>query len=217
MQADAKTLTEAEAIRLAQTGDATGFERLYQLHNRRVFCLCLRMTKDSIEAEDLAQEAFLQLFRKIHTFRGQSKLYSWLHRLTVNIALMKFRKRKPVEMSLDAPAEGSNGDSKPHVELGGPDLQLSGLLDRLNLKAAIDQLPDGYREVFILHDVEGYEHSEIAELLGCSIGNSKSQLFKARARLRGLLYETLRSAAREKRHEVALSRELAVLFAETHA
>ena len=197
-----RTLTEAEAIRLAQDGDAVGFERLYQLHSGRVYCLCLRMAKNRTEAEDLTQEAFLQLFRKIYTFRGQSSLHTWLHRLTVNIALMKFRQRKHLEISLDGPAEPGTEESKPPMEAGGPDLQLSGLLDRVNLKKAVDQLPNGYREVFVLHDVEGYDHSEIAKLLGFSIGNSKSQLFKARVRLRGLLCETLRSEAREKRREL---------------
>jgi len=195
------TMTETEAIRLAQEGNAGGFERLYQLHSGRVFCLCLRMTNDPAEAEDLTQEAFLQLFRKIHTFRGESKLYTWLHRLTVNIALMKFRQKRPIEISLDEPAQTGSNETKPLIEPGAPDPQLSGLLDRVNLKKAVDQLPHGYREVFILHDVEGYGHGEIAEILGFSIGNSKSQLFKARVRLRSLLFETLRSHAREKRLE----------------
>ena len=198
-QAEASVLSETEAVRLAQGGDSDAFEHLYKLHSRRVYGLCLRMTGDSTAAEDLTQEAFLQLFRKIHTFRGQSKFYTWLHRLTVNIILMRFRKKRHVEVALDEPSVPGEENSKPRIELGGPDLRLSGSLDRANLSNAIEQLPDGYRQVFILHDVEGYEHNEIAEILGFSAGNSKSQLFKARVRLRSLLQETLRSRAREKR------------------
>ena len=198
-QVGANGMSEAEAIRLAQKGDPHAFECLYKLHSGRVYGLCLRMSGDPTEAEDLTQEAFLQLFRKIHTFRGQSKFSTWLHRLTVNVALMRFRKKRHPEVSLDEPAESGEEDSHPMREPGGPDLRLSGLLDHVNLTNAIEQLPHGYRGVFILHDIEGYEHSEIAKILGFSIGNSKSQLFKARVRLRGLLQETLRSRAREER------------------
>jgi RNA polymerase sigma-70 factor (ECF subfamily) len=139
------------------------------------------------------------LFRKIHTFRGEAKFSTWLHRLATNLVLMRLRKKRHPEVSLDATLESEEEDSRPVIELGGPDLQLSGMVDRMNLEMAIEQLPDGYREMFILHDVEGYEHHEIAEIQGCSAGNSKSQLYKARLRLRELLQEVLRSRAREKR------------------
>jgi len=191
--------SESEIIRLAQQGDSNAFERLYKAHCRRVYSLCLRIVGNPTEAEDLTQEAFLQLFRKINTFRGESSLSTWLHRLTVNVVLMRLRKKRHPEVSLDAVADSGEDDARPLMELGGPDLQMSGLLDHVNLSKAIDQLPSGYKEMFILHDVEGYEHKEIAELLGCSIGNSKSQLFKARVRLRRLLQDVLRSRAREKR------------------
>src|SRR5579863_9248666 len=94
-------LSEGEAILLAQKGEAAAFERLYQLHSRRVYSLCLRMVANPVEAEDLTQDAFLQLFRKIQTFRGESGFSTWLHRLTVNIVLMRFRKMKRAELSLD--------------------------------------------------------------------------------------------------------------------
>jgi RNA polymerase sigma-70 factor (ECF subfamily) len=191
-------MPESDAIRLAQGGNAHAFEQLYGLHSRRVYSLCLRMAGDPTEAEDLTQEAFLQLFRKVHTFRGESSFSTWLHRLTVNVVLMRIRKKRHQEKSLDAMFEPEE-DSKVPMEFGGPDLRLSGMLDHLNLNRAIDQLPDGYKEMFILHDVQGYEHKEIAAILGCSIGNSKSQLFKARLRLRDLLREALRSRAREER------------------
>ena len=192
-------ISEAEAIRLACEGDSNAFEILYKSHSRRVYGLCLRITGNPTEAEDLTQEAFLQLFRKIHSFRGESRFSTWLHRLTVNIVLMRLRKKRHPEVSLDATTEPGEEDSRPLIELGGPDLRLSGMLDHVNLSKAVDQLPDGYKQMFILHDVEGYEHNEIAEILGCSIGNSKSQLFKARVQLRKLLQEALRSQAREER------------------
>jgi len=192
-------LPEAEAIRLAQHGDGAAFERLYQLHGRRVYALCLRMVGNTAEAEDLAQEAFLQLFRKIHTFRGESAFSTWLHRLAVNVVLMKLRKKSVPETSLEETTEPDEESGGPRRDIGGPDLLLSGSIDRMNLERAIEELPPGYRTVFVLHDVQGYEHNEIAEIMGCSIGNSKSQLHKARMRLRELLQETQRQLARDKR------------------
>ena len=196
---DASELTESEAIRLAQQGDAAAFERIYRLHSRRVFALCLRMVGNTTEAEDLTQEAFLQLFRKIHTFRGESAFSTWLHRLSVNVVLMRLRKKSLPETSLEETTEPDEETGGPRKEVGGPDLLLSGSIDRVNLQRAIEQLPPGYKTVFVLHDIQGYEHNEIAEIMGCSIGNSKSQLHKARMRLRELLQETLRSEAREAR------------------
>jgi RNA polymerase sigma-70 factor, ECF subfamily len=192
-------MSETEAIRLAAEGDSNAFERLYELHSRRVYLLCLRFAGNPTDAEDLTQEAFLQLFRKIQTFRGESRFSTWLHRLTLNVVLMKRRRKRHPEVSLDATIETDGSDPKPVIDPGAPDLGLSGVLDRVNLEKALKKLPDGYREMFILHDVEGYEHNEIANILGCSVGNSKSQLFKARVRLRQLLREVLRSRARASR------------------
>jgi RNA polymerase sigma-70 factor (ECF subfamily) len=192
-------LPEAEAIRLAQQGDAAAFERLYQLHNRRVYSLCLRMVGNTAEAEDLTQEAFLQLFRKVSTFRGESAFSTWLHRLAVNVVLMKLRKKSGTESSLEQITEPDEDSGGPRRDFGAPDLRLSGSIDRVNLQRAVDELPPGYKAVFILHDVQGYEHNEIAEIMGCSIGNSKSQLHKARMRLRELLHEAVRAKAREAR------------------
>jgi RNA polymerase sigma-70 factor (ECF subfamily) len=192
-------MSEAEAIRFAVEGDHDAFERLYKLHSRRVYSLCLRLAGNPTDAEDLTQEAFLQLFRKIHTFRGESQFSTWLHRLTLNVVLMRRRRKRHPEVSLDATSESDDSDSKPILDPGAPDLRLSGAIDRVNLEKALEKLPDGYREMFILHDVEGYEHNEIANILGCSVGNSKSQLFKARVRLRQLLREAVRSRARAAR------------------
>jgi RNA polymerase sigma-70 factor (ECF subfamily) len=192
-------MPEAEAIRLAQQGNAAAFERLYQLHNRRVYSLCLRMVGNTAEAEDLTQEAFLQLFRKIGTFRGESAFSTWLHRLAVNVVLMRLRKKTGSESSLEEVTEPDEETGGPRKDFGAPDLELSGSIDRVNLKRAVDQLPAGYKAIFVLHDVQGYEHNEIAEIMGCSIGNSKSQLHKARMRLRELLHETARDKARDQR------------------
>lgn len=181
-----------EIIRLAKQGDSAAFETIYQRYAGRVYALCLRMVRHSVEAEDALQDAFMQLFRKIHTFRGESAFSSWLHGLTVNIVLMRLRQTKPISVPLDESVEGDNEDRQPLYKIGGPDLRLTGLVDRVTLQAAVDQLPEGYKQTFILHDVQGYEHGEIAKIPGHSKGNAKSQLHKARKRLRELL-KTARS------------------------
>jgi len=191
--------TEAEAIRRAQAGDSAAFDFLYQLHSRRVYALCLRMVNNPADAEDLAQEAFLQLFRKIATFRGESAFSTWLHRMTVNVVLMRLRKKSLPTDSLEETLDPEAENSSPKRDVGAPDLRLSGAVDRVNLERSIEQLPPGYRTVFVLHDVQGYEHNEIADIMGCSVGNSKSQLHKARTRLRELLQEEVRDQARQER------------------
>src|SRR5213594_819430 len=196
-----KPLIEADAIRLAQAGDAAAFEFLYHLHGRSVYALCLRMVGNPADAEDLMQEAFLQLFRKIGTFRGQSAFSTWLHRMTVNVVLMRLRKKSLPAASLEETTEPDEETGGPRKDIGAPDLGLSGAVDRVNLERAIGQLPPGYRAVFVLHDVQGYEHNEIADIMDCSVGNSKSQLHKARTRLRELLQESARDQARHERQE----------------
>ena len=178
-------LSEAEAIERAKGGDAEAFEVLYNLHKRHVYSLCLRMTANTAQAEDLTQEAFLQLFRKIATFRGESAFSTWLHRMSVNVVLMHLRKKGLPVVSLEETIETE--EETPRKELGAQDPVLAGSINRLQLQRAIDDLPPGYRTIFVLHDVEGYEHNEIAGMVGCSIGNSKSQLHKARMKLREFL------------------------------
>jgi len=178
-------ITETEAIERAKQGDEAAFEVLYQLHKRRVYSLCLRMVSNPSQAEDLAQEAFLQLFRKIGTFRGESAFSTWLHRMTVNVVLMQLRKKGLPIVSLEETLEAD--EEAPRKEFGGDDVRLGGSVDRMQLERAINRLPPGYKTVFVLHDVEGFEHNEIAQLVGCSIGNSKSQLHKARLKLRDYL------------------------------
>jgi len=183
-----KDVSEAQAIERAKQGDAAAFQVLYDLHKRRVYSLCLRMTSNTAEAEDLAQEAFLQLFRKIGTFRGESAFSTWLHRLSVNVVLMHLRKKGLPVVSLEETTQGSGGEEDtPKKDFGAEDVALAGSIDRLQLRRAVESLPPGYRTIFVLHDVEGYEHNEIATIVGCSIGNSKSQLHKARMKLRDLL------------------------------
>ena len=185
-QRPSNEFNEAEAIEGAKQGNALAFQALYDMHKRRVYSLCLRMTANTAEAEDLTQEAFLQFFRKLATFRGESAFSTWLHRLSVNVVLMHLRKKNLPVVSLEETTQGGEEDS-PKRDFGGEDLALAGSIDRLQLQKALDDLPPGYRTIFVLHDIEGYEHNEIAELVGCSIGNSKSQLHKARMKLRDLL------------------------------
>ena len=186
-QRQGSEFNEADAIEKAKQGDAEAFQALYERHKRRVYSLCLRMTANTAEAEDLAQEAFLQLYRKIATFRGESAFSTWLHRLSVNVVLMHLRKKSLPVVSLEETTQGSGEEDTPKKDFGAEDVRLAGSIDRLQLQKAVESLPPGYRTIFVLHDVEGYEHNEIAGIVGCSIGNSKSQLHKARMKLRDLL------------------------------
>src|ERR1700751_2265551 len=193
------SFSDAELIARAQRGEESAFEALYHAHKRRVYHLCFRMIGNTAEAEELTQEAFLRLFRKIHMFRADSAFSTWLHRLAVNVVLMRLRKKTLAETSLDEGTDPDEDVGGPRKDIGGPDLRLSGSVDRVNLERAVGQLPPGYRSVFVLHDVQGYEHNEIAAIMNCSIGHSKSQLHKARMRLRELLQEFARDRAREER------------------
>ena len=181
-EADNLQATDYELAQSASTGSIAAFELLYERHNRRVYSLCLRMTQNASEAEDLAQEVFIQLFRKIGSFRGESAFTTWLHRLTVNQVLMHFRKRG---VRMEQTTE--DGETPVQVVAGTENPMQMPVVDRIALDKAISQLPPGYRTVFILHDVEGHEHEEIARMLGCSVGTIKSQLHKARMKLRTLL------------------------------
>ena len=204
-QLDLNGLSLTEIIHLAQQGDAAAFEHLYQSHSRRVYALCLRMVGNPTEAEDLTQEAFLQMYRKLQTFRGESSFSTWLHRVTVNIVLMKLRRKKPAEVSLEENTERDEESPSPRSEFGQVDLRLTGSIDRINLQRAIDQLPPGFKAIFILHDVQGYKHNEIGGILGCSTGNSKSQLHKARMRLRALLKGALHNSPLQTRESTVSS------------
>ena len=168
--------------------EAQRFEDLFKLHHRRVYAICLRMTGNATEAEDLSQEVFVQVFRKLDTFRGDSAFTTWLHRLTINQVLMYFRKRRSTKMELT-----NDGELPERTIQGGNVLRSSAIVDRLALDEAIVKLAPGYRTVLVLHDIEGLEHLEIANILGCSVGTSKSQLHKARMKMRSLLRQGVHS------------------------
>jgi RNA polymerase sigma-70 factor, ECF subfamily len=189
--------SDAELVARAQRGEEGAFEALYHAHKRLVFHVCLRMIGTTADAEELTQEAFLQVFRKIHTFRGESTFSTWLRRVTMNLVLMRLRKGTVKEVPI---VDGDDVDQpeRPPREYGAADPVLAGSIDRMALERAVGQLPPGYRQMFELHDVLGFEHNEIAPMLGCSIGNSKSQLHKARLRLRKILGAGLRGRRRRE-------------------
>jgi len=161
---------------------AEPFEELYRRHYRLVYSVCMRMTANVSETEDLTQEIFGQVFLKLGRFRGESSFPTWLYRFTVNQVLMHFRKR-----SVKAEKMMVKGIEPDQVAARTEHPMRMPVIQRIVLEEAVRQLPPGYRTVFLLHDVEGCEHHEIAERLGCSIGASKSQLHKARMKLRLLL------------------------------
>jgi RNA polymerase sigma-70 factor, ECF subfamily len=178
---------DADLIKRAQQGDSDAFATLFHSHKTRIYSLCLRMTNNTAEAEDLAQDAFLQVYRKLSSFRGDSALSTWLYRIAVNTVLMHFRRKTPCRISLDEPIRNQDDTKSVRREYGTRDGRLDSVVSRVALTRAISELPEGYRAIFLLHEVEGYQHREIAKLLGCSVGNSKSQLHKAKLRIRDFL------------------------------
>jgi RNA polymerase sigma-70 factor (ECF subfamily) len=183
-----RTCSDIELVKRAQRGESEAFADLFHAHKARIYSICLRMTNNTAQAEDLTQDAFLQVFRKLSTFKGNSALSTWLYRIAVNTVLMHFRKKALKQVSLDEPS--SHDATMVRREYGSRDCRLSGAVDRITLARAIKDLPTGYRTIFLLHEVEGYEHQEIAKILDCSVGNSKSQLHKAKLRIREFLAQT---------------------------
>jgi RNA polymerase sigma-70 factor (ECF subfamily) len=179
---DVSALSDYELTQASSKGDMIAFEEVYNRHHRRVYAICLRMLKNSNEAEDLTQDVFIQLHRKIGSFRGDSAFTTWLHRLTVNQVLMHFRKRT---VKFEKTTE--EGDTPEQIVHGSERPSKMPVVDKIALEHAIKELPAGYKSVFVLHDIEGFEHEEVARILGCSVGTSKSQLHKARLKLRKLL------------------------------
>jgi RNA polymerase sigma-70 factor (ECF subfamily) len=179
---------------MMSTGEMEAFEEIYHLHHKRVYSICFRMLQNASDAEDLTQQVFIQLFRKLHTFRGESSFTTWLHRMTVNQVLMHFRRR-----AVKTEKTTEDGSTPIRIVTGTENPSRMALIDRIALNQAIGQLPPGYRMVFILHDVEGFEHDQIGKMLGCAVGTSKSQLHKARQRLRQLL--TGRRTTHQKRNK----------------
>jgi RNA polymerase sigma-70 factor, ECF subfamily len=181
---ETRCTTLHEAIPPIVQCNAETFERVFKANSKLVRGICLRMLRDPIEAEDAAQDVFVRVLLKLHTFRGESALSSWLYRLTTNLVLMRFRKNSHKQVPLH---EFETGSAELQGDVGKPDLYLDGVVDRVDLQAALALLPDGYRAVVVLHDIQGFAHEEIAKRFGYSVGNSKSQLHRARRRLRELL------------------------------
>jgi RNA polymerase sigma-70 factor, ECF subfamily len=169
-------MNENDSIRRAQQGDSAAIRELYQRYSPRVFAVVRRLAGDDALAEDWAQEAWVRAFRALPTFRGESRFSTWLHRIAVNSALHGKRGReRRIGRETELQPDTIHAARTDHAVL------------RISLQRALDELPPGMRQVVVLHDVEGYTHDEIGEMLGVSAGTSKSQLFKARARLRSIL------------------------------
>lgn len=164
-------------IQRCKDGDLHAFEELYAKYSRKLYGLCLRMSGNQNDAEDYMQEIFIVLLKKIKAFRGESKFSTWLYRVAVNTCISQLRKRKGIMV-----APESALDRKPAQLNVTPQV-----IHRTTLTRAIAQLPDGYRSAVILHDIQGFHHHEIGQILGISVGSSKSQLFKARRKLREIL------------------------------
>jgi len=181
-EVETKEPSDYELAQRSAGGDTGAFEVLYRKHYRRVYALCLRMMSNPVEAEDMTQDVFLQLFNKIGMFRGESAFTTWLHRMTVNQVLMHFRKKSTRSELLT-----DEGETPVQIVKGTENPGMMPVVDRISLERALQQLPPGYRTVFVLHDIEGYEHYEISDMLGIAEGTSKSQLHKARLKLRQLI------------------------------
>jgi RNA polymerase sigma-70 factor (ECF subfamily) len=186
-QAAASRIVDSELVKRAQDGDSGAFATLFQTYKTRIYSLCLRMTNNGTEAEDLTQDTFVQLFRNLSAFRGESAFSTWLYRIAINTVLMHFRRNRLLQLSLDTPYDKAEGDKPVLREYGIRDGRLDNSVMRVALGRAISKLPEGVRTVFILHAIEGYQHHEVASFLGCSIGTSKSQFHKAKEKLRSLL------------------------------
>jgi len=198
MSLEVENLTEHEALSRARQGDPVAFEFLYRRHNQRVYALCLRMVKNPSYAEDLTQDTFVAVLRGIREFRGQSAFSTWLHRVTRNTVLMRFRKRRLKETSLDEITDPEADTGHAPAEFGVSDARLENLAERMLLRNAVGQLSRGFRATLLLHDLHGYEHSEVAAMLGCATGTSKSQLHKARLRVRKMLSKCLRKRPKSR-------------------
>ena len=174
------TSDPTDLIHRAQRGDQAAFEALYRRHAGRVYGLCLRLTADAAEAEELAQDAFVRAWERLASFRGESAFSSWLYRLTVNVVFLHrraARRRWRRVFTTDDPEAHERPAAREESEPGAA----------LDLERAVAALPPGAREVFVLHDVEGYRHEDIARLSGIAVGTSKAQLFRARRLLREAL------------------------------
>jgi RNA polymerase sigma-70 factor (ECF subfamily) len=173
-QADRGAVGEADLVRRAAGGDVEAFETLYRKHVGRVHALCLRMGRDRSEAEDLTQETFVHVWDRLHSFRGESEFSTWLHRVAVNVVVTELRRRGRWRERFAPQDAAEVGVAQPAFSAGGD----------VDLERAISVLPPQARLVFLLHDVEGWKHGEIAERTGLAVGTSKAHLHRARQLLR---------------------------------
>ena len=173
---------DEELASRAADGDAAAFEEIHRRHRPLVYAVALRMTGNAADAEDLTQESFISLFRRVGSFRGEAAFTSWLYRLTVNQGLMHFRRRRARPEDQTADGTIPEGRARRAQRLDAPPV-----VERIAVERAVEALPQGYRAAFLLHDVAGYEHAEIARMTGRHAGTSKSQLHRARAMLREMI------------------------------
>ena len=174
---------DRELVQRCRRGELGAFEELYKRYGRRLYTVAYRITGSAADAEDLVQDMFLQVFRRLESFRGEAALGTWLHRLAINTCLDFVRSKQGRRQRVTDAADDLDALESPAA---GP-WRAEAALDRMDLERAIAQLPPSYRRAFLLHDVEGLEHHEIGETLGIAEGTSKSLLFKARMRLRVIL------------------------------
>ena len=177
------TRADREIVRRCRRGEPGAFEELYKRYGSRLYTVAYRMTGSAADAEDLVQDMFLQVYRRLDSFRGEAALGTWLHRLAINTCLDFVRSKQGRRQRMTDTVDDLEALEAPAAGPWRPDAAL----DRMDLERAIAQLPPSYRRAFLLHDVEGLEHHEIGEALGIAEGTSKSLLFKARTRLRTLL------------------------------
>jgi len=172
-------MADSNDVALAAAGDRQAFERLYRTHANRVFSICARMSGSRVKGEELTQDVFVRTWEKLPQFRGESAFSTWLHRLAVNVVL----NARKTEGKLASRTEQSDVEDDRRDEMARAPLHI----ERMDLAAAISKLPEGARKIFVLHDVEGYKHEEIAEMMGITSGGSKAQLHRARLLLREAL------------------------------
>ena len=175
-----RRIEEGRLVRQAQAGDLSAFERLYRENVRKVFALCMRMSSDATLAEELTQDVFVRAWQKLSSFRGESAFSSWLYPLAVNVALSERRTRRRRTSRFYSTDDLTPFDKPGETKAAGPEAGF-------DIDKALATLPPGARAVFVLHDVEGYKHGEIGQLLGMAVGTSKAQLHRARRLLREAL------------------------------
>ena len=169
-------------VALAASGDRRAFERLYRLHVNRVFSICTRMCGSKVRGEELTQDVFVRVWEKLPQFRGDAQFSTWIHRVAVNIALTDRKNEARSRKRLVEDEESETGETPLQKASVTP-----GWGDRMDISAALEKLPAGARQIFVLHDIEGYKHEEIADMCGITAGGSKAQLHRARLLLREAL------------------------------